>query len=272
MPWLIILSIPFLVAGYYSAAIAVVLLSALLVRRKGAVDLCAGVGLIILIFCEILYLKDNMGDQYFRMNTVFKLSITAWLFFSVSAASMLGEILITCSARVPWTARVSDLIILLTLFLLMVLPVMVTISHASPYTPTFDGLTWLSADHADDRSAVTWLRGLDGNLTIVEAEGGDYEYYSRISAFTGIPALLGWPFHESMWRNNTPPGWYGDRTTAIRAIYEDPVRCIALMKQFGADLLYVGTTEEERYNVTLPSEGLEPVFSHGSVTIYRVSG
>ena len=29
-------------------------------------------GLTILIMCELIYLKDNMGDTYFRMNTVFK--------------------------------------------------------------------------------------------------------------------------------------------------------------------------------------------------------
>jgi YYY domain-containing protein len=245
-----------------------VLLVALLVRRRGAGDLCAGVALFILLFCEILYLKDNMGDQYFRMNTVFKLYISAWLFFSVATAEMLGKILISLPGRV--SAAVNPVIVTMLVFLL-VLPAAVTISIAGPHTPTLDGLAWLSRYHPNDGAAVTWLRGQEGNLTLVEAEGGDYGYFSRISACTGIPAILGWPFHETMWRKNTPEGWYGERTTAIRAIYEDPSRCTSLMKQYGADLLYVGGTEKEQYRVALPSAGLTRIYSHGDVNIYQVS-
>ena len=62
-----------------------------------------------------------------------------------------------------------------------------------------------------------------------------------------------------MWRNNTPLGWYGQRTTVVRNIYEDSSLCVKLMKMFHIDLLYVGPTEQERYNVTLPDTGLSPV-------------
>ncbi|PKL60879.1 MAG: hypothetical protein CVV33_00360, partial [Methanomicrobiales archaeon HGW-Methanomicrobiales-4] len=61
---------------------------------------------------------------------------------------------------------------------------------------------------------------------------------------------------------------YSDRTTAVRAIYEDPSRCISLMNEYGADLLYVGPTEKDKYAISLPSAGLKPVYQHGAVTIY----
>ncbi len=270
-PWLLLIAVPFLVTGYVAAAIPAVLLCGLLVRREGACDLLAGAGLVILVFCELLYLKDNMGDQYFRMNTVFKLYITAWLLFSASTAGMLGKLLLSLTTRESWSIRMVEGAVPLILLLLLLLPGVVTATHAGPHTPTLDGLAWLSVSHPDDLAAVTWLRTQDGNLTIVEAEGGDYGYYSRVSAFTGIPALLGWPFHESMWRNNTPLGWYAQRTTVIRTIYEDPSWCVKLMKMFHIDLLYVGPTEEERYNVTLPDDGLSPVYHQGAVTIYRLA-
>ncbi|WP_319580035.1 DUF2298 domain-containing protein [uncultured Methanospirillum sp.] len=270
-PWLLVIAVPFLVTGYVAAAIPAVLLGAVLVRREGACDLLAGAGLAILVFCEILYLKDNMGDQYFRMNTVFKLYITAWLLFSAATAGMLGRLILPLINSESWSARMVEGAVPLILLLLLLLPAVVTATHAGPHTPTLDGLAWLSVSHPDDLAAVTWLRSQEGNLTLVEAEGGDYGYYSRVSAFTGIPALLGWSFHESMWRNNTPLGWYAQRTTVVRTIYEDPSWCVKLMKMFHIDLLYVGPTEEERYNVTLPDAGLSPAYHQGAVTIYRLA-
>lgn len=270
-PWLLIIAVPFLATGYIAAAIPAVLLCAILVRRKGICDLLAGTGLVILLFCEVFYLKDNMGDQYFRMNTVFKLYITAWILFSAATAGMLGRILLPLVNNPSWSTRIIEGSIPLILLLLLVLPTVVTATHAGPHTPTMDGLAWLSASHSDDLAAVTWLRSQEGNLTLVEAEGGDYGYYSRISAFTGIPALLGWPFHESMWRNDTPSGWYNQRVTAIRDIYEEPLKSVDLMKLYHIDLLYVGPTEYEKYNVSLPETGLSPVFHQGAVTIYRVA-
>lgn len=270
-PWLLLLALPFIGAGYYAATIPALLLGGIMVRRSGAADLLAGVGLAILVLCEVVYLQDNMGEQYFRMNTVFKFYITAWIVLSAGSAVMLGNLLLALTRLPSRFFRIIQGIIVLMLLLLLVLPAFVTASHAGPHTPTMNGLAWLSSGHPDDLAAVTWLRSLDGNITLVEAEGGDYKYYSRVSSFTGIPALLGWPFHESMWRNNTPPGWYAQRTTVIRTIYEDPTWCEKLMRMFRIDLLYVGPAERERYNVTLPDEGITPVYEQGAVTIYRLT-
>jgi uncharacterized membrane protein len=212
-----------------------------------------------------------MGAEYFRMNTVFKLYLTAWLLFSIASADMAGKMLLALSEKVAWISGPLRYFIPLALLLVLLIPGYATITHAGPHTPTLDGLAWLDTYHPEDRAAVTWLRTLTGNHVIVEAENGDYSYFSRISAFTGIQTIIGWPFHEVMWRNNTPAGWYGERTSALRSIYENPDQTIPLMKQYKADLLYVGPSEKEHYSVNLPGSGLKEVFSHGAVTIYRIA-
>ena len=44
------------------------------------------------------------------------------------------------------------------------------------------------------------------------------------------------------------------------------------MKKYNATLLYVGDVERETYNVSLPSTGLEPVYSGQGTDIYRIAG
>jgi uncharacterized membrane protein len=68
---------------------------------------------------------------------------------------------------------------------------------------TLDGMAYLDTSHPSDAEAIAWLRNLEGNIIIVEAVGGDYTYSARVSSFTGIPVIIGWPFHEYMWRNDT---------------------------------------------------------------------
>ena len=74
-----------------------------------------------------------------------------------------------------------------------------------------------------------------------------------------------------MWRGDDD-GWYAERPADIRAIYEQPEKTIPLMKKYNATLLYVGDSERERYNVTLPAAGLEKIYSSRGTDIYRLSG
>jgi len=103
---------------------------------------------------------------------------------------------------------------------------------------------------------------------IVEAEGGDYTYYSRVSSFTGIPAIIGMPFHEYMWRGDDT-GWFNARLADIKSIYEDPEKTLPLMKKYNATLLYVGDAERERYKVNIPVHKLERIYSADGTEIYR---
>lgn len=270
-PWIFLAGIPFLLSGYYSAGLVVVLLLFLLVRRNGISDLFTSGGLLILLFCEFIYLKDNMGDTYYRMNTVFKLYIGAWLLTGTGAALMIGkEIDHFAESRPEWINRVIKIIPALLILMCLCMPAYVVFTTHGPHTPTLDGWAWLSSAHPGDNEAVEFLRHFPGDNIMVEAVGNDYQYAGRISSATGLQTILGWQFHEYMWRGNQPSGWFGTRARDVKTMYENPEQTINLMKQYNASLLYVGSLEYETYNVSLPVNGLKILYNNGDVTIYQL--
>jgi len=270
-PWLLLLCLPFALAGYIAAGIAVIPLVYFIAKAdRDLTDIIAAFGLAILIACELIYMKDNMGETYFRMNTVFKCYLPAWLMLGTAMFVMAGR---WCAATLripPVPGRTSAALTGIVVTILFILPFAV-IAPVSNAPGTLDGLAFLESQHPADASAIAYLRSLSGSEILVEAENGDYSYYSRVSSFTGIPAVVGQPFHEFMWRGDND-GWYADRPADVRAIYEQPQNTVSLMKKYNATLLYVGDSERERYNVTLPATGLEKIYSSRGTDIYRLSG
>lgn len=274
-PYLAAVAIPFLLGGYVSVAIAIVPLVCLAVRfaapdgRGRPEDLLVALGLAIAVFCELVYLKDNMGDQYFRMNTVFKFYIAAWLLLGTGTFVMAGRFLDRPAlterlSRAPRAARSGVAIAVLAL--LLAAPFIAAGNFTHP-NYTLDGMAFLDREHPGDAEAIRFLQGIPGHRVIVEAQGDDYSYAARVSSFTGMQAIIGWTFHEFMWRNDYGP--VQERMTDVRAAYEDPTRTIAVMEKYGADLLYVGDLERERYHLSLPTSGLEQMYGQGGVQIYR---
>ena len=89
------------------------------------------------------------------------------------------------------------------------------------------------------RRSGSWRR-YTGAGGIVEAVGDDYSYGAPISSFTGIPTIVGKRSHELQWRTNerrlvVDPD-PGRRDGATRS----PDQTVALMRQYGCELLYVG--------------------------------
>lgn len=269
-PWLLIACLPFALAGYSAAGIAIIPLVYLIAKAdRDFPDLLAAFGLAILVICELVYMKDNMGETLFRMNTVFKCYLPAWLMLGTAAMVMIGQWLRRWGRIPVFSARLTTAATLGIVLVLLAVPFMV--SYNSGYgTNTLDGLEYLSVSHPGDAGAVAYLRTLPPGEILVEAESGDYSYYSRVSSFTGIPAIIGQPFHEYMWRGDNS-GWFSERKSDIREIYERPELTVPLMKKYNATLLYVGDPEYERYDISLPGTGLTKVYSEGTTTIYRIS-
>ncbi len=267
-PYLLLAAVPFVLAGYPAAAIAAVPLVYLLARRRfSAIDTLAILGLVIVLATELVYLVDNMGETYFRMNTVFKFYLPAWFLMGTASLAVVGEWLRSAGIDRHISARMERVLPALAVVALLAAPFAINVDFGYG-SHTLDGAAYLEGSHPSDAAAIAFLRGLPGEHVIVEAEGGDYTYYSRVSSFTGIPAIIGMPFHEYMWRGDE--GRISERSADVRAIYEQPTRTVDLARAYNATLLYVGAEEHERYTVSIPTDALELIYDAPGVRIYRI--
>jgi YYY domain-containing protein len=180
---------------------------------------------------------------------------------------------------VLWMAALSAL-----LAATLVYPVLATSARTANFTlpRTLDGAAYMATDSVDagDEAAIVWLNAhVAGDPVIVEAARYDeYTHLGRVSAFTGLPTLLGWGGHEVQWRVNwlAQPGHANtieERLAAVNTIYTsgDQATVLSMLHAYGAQLVYVGTAERQQYaNADLARFGrfLQSIYSHGGVTIY----
>lgn len=251
------------------------------------------IGLALTFSVEFFYLRDSFGV---RMNTVFKFYYQGWMMLGIAGAYGLWWLL--ASEHRPLGRLGSGLFSTGATLLIaagLVYPVMAYYSRADGFrsAPDLNGASGIARDNPDDWAAIQWLRQNSGLTpqgippTILEAPGSSYNYAGRISAFSGVPALLGWAVHESQWRGNYIE--QGKREPDIQTIYttKDGQLALQLLQKWDVRYVVVGDTEmtyidqtcrDPKLNLACNLSAalrkfdatLKPVFQQGSMTIYAV--
>jgi uncharacterized membrane protein len=130
-----------------------------------------------------------------------------------------------------------------------------------------------------DYEGIQWLReNVEGSPVIVEGRSPLYRWGGRFTVYTGLPAVIGWDWHQVQQRGDY--GYMvGERATAVDLFYANPdvTEAQRFLRRFDVSYVIVGRLEELYYEgVGLQKfkDGLDgvlqPAFENEELTIYRV--
>jgi uncharacterized membrane protein len=218
--------------------------------------------------------RDEFEDgPLYRMNTVFKLGYQAWLLLGLAAIGALAW----RREWLPWRRLRWTLtpIAALAAAAALVYPVAGTYARKDAFSrsPTLDGLGWLRDRAPGDPGAIAWLNEhVDGTEVVLESVGDDYSAFghARISTFTGLPTVLGWPGHELQWGHRA-----GSRRADVETMYESPTTAgaAALLRRYVVRWVVVGPLERTEYGdggVAKWNELGERVYDDSGTTVWRL--
>ncbi len=243
--------------------------------------------LMLLLGAELFYVRDLLG---FRYNTVFRFWYHAWTLLSVAGAVAAYDLLAGLRlpspaglARLAWAA--CALCVLAGGLTFTVLVVAERTEGLSRSPRGLDALAYLARFDRDEYLAARWLaQNVSGTPVVLEATGGPYTDFARISSRTGLPTVLGWANHEVQWRGDDRA--FRTRPDDIERIYltRDVLEARSLMARYGVEYVVVGRVEREAFLQRAPQEEqarreaalakfdlfMEVAFRSGDVTVYRL--
>ncbi len=282
-------------------------------RRRSAVAdnfaaLLLALGAAVVAGTELLYLRDFLeGGDWYRMNTLFKFSVPAWLLLGLGCGAMLPRLWRgvgrLSGAGLAGRAAVVGLIAAGLLFVPLGTQARVRdrFPERRPAIGTLNGMDYMSVgvlywpnpahplDLAHDYLAIRWLlEHVSGTPIIAEAPAGSYlvagetvtaDYYRagglRIASFTGFPTLVGQHQYEQR-----PADQVATRTRLGQELFRttDRERTRELLAELRVSAVYVGPLERvlfdekalDKFEALAALGELEMVYRTAQATIYWV--
>jgi YYY domain-containing protein len=257
-----------------------------------------GLGLGLSIGVDLVTIKGDIE----RMNTVFKFYLHAWAVFSIVAAFGVWQLafvlwrpamhagsrsLAKAGGSVAAAALVS-LLVAAGLYPLLATPVRLD-DRFEDLPATLDGTAYMrEAIYNDqkgpleltyDYEGIQWLRqNVEGSPAIVEGRADLYRWGGRFSIYTGLPAVVGWDWHERQQRGELAH-LVEQRGREVDAFYtsQDVDQAQRFLRRYSVQYVILGQLERNYY----PAAGLrklqsglggalEVAYENEQLTIYRV--
>jgi len=248
------------------------------------------VGLAVLMGCEFFYFKDFLQEsEYYRMNTVFKFYVQAWVLLGIGLAYPFQAFL----KRKGWEmAKVFALALLVLSSPFLIFGTMARVRDRFPEAPpplgTLDGMefmrygtfSWPDEKHLIelryDYEAIHWLlKHIRGTPVLAEAPVGYYrEFGVRVSSFTGLPTLLG--MHQSEQRYGDQVGKRAEEAWQFFAS-PDLDLTLKLIRKHRISYVYIGQLERilfspgslDKFEKLAQDGWLKEVFRNEKAVIYQ---
>ncbi len=240
-------------------------------RNHAFVFILVITGILISLFCELFYIKDALGTanpDYIRFNTVFKFYMQNWILWGISAGTILFHFRGSFTKRKSWGMIAVILIIMVSVY-----PIFATIGKSGGFggEQTLNGESYIKKEHPQDYMAILWFRNISGQPVVLQAPGELYQWNSGITAFTGLPTVIGWGGHEINWR--TDPSEINRRWNDVGRIYSstDINEVKTLLKKYNISYIYFGEAEAKKYSPMLFESNPDhfvKVFEYGDVVVF----
>ena len=296
----------FALAGYWTVAVLVVFLAlsglvawdALMSGDQGKVYNLFALSLTMLalglaIGVDLVRVEGDIG----RMNTLFKYYLEVWILLALAASFFLwrmGHDNWLGATRFRWMNFTWLAVVAVLVGCSLVYTVLGTHARVGDrfqaLPPTLNGVAYMEqAVHWEkkqaielkwDAEAIRWLQdNIQGSPVILEAHTEQYRWGGRMANYTGLPTVLGWPWHQIQQR-----GPYSRevhyRARDVRTMYEtEDVELLAdLMAKYEVKYVVAGDLERifyspeqvGKFDIMARNETFKKVFDNGRTAVYEL--
>ena len=245
-----------------------------------------GLALFIGIGVDLVRVEGDIG----RMNTFFKYYLEIWVLLSIVSAYMLWQLGHSGFLKSAIGIRSGAWLVVLVVLIGSSLIYTALGSRAriadrfNDGTSSLDGTAYMTdAVHVElgepldlkwDQEAIEWVQdNVSGSPVILEAHMSQYRWGSRFAIYTGLPTVIGWPWHQIQQRDAYSFA-IGERARDVQEMYvtTDSERAVELLRQYRVKYVVVGDLERINY----PGDGLgkfddlgEKVFENQGTAIFE---
>jgi len=255
---------------------------------------------------EYVVLDGDIG----RQNTIFKFYMQVWLMFSVMGGAVAAWMFASLDSWRPvlrntWSVAFAVLVTIAAMFPIMASQGKSVFRFDQEQPFTLDGAEFMKYstqweaddlvtavdptvtpfDLNNDYQLIRWMQeNIQGSPTIVEglSDSTQYRWNGRISIYTGLPAVLGWHFHQWQQRTMEWTRQFVDKRYAnVVAFYNSPSVDYAwqFLHYYDVSYIVVGNIERAyfrpdrlaKFEDMVEAGLLTVIYEQGNTTLYEVN-